>query len=258
MSPVAVPIENVEDLFLDGLSADQKCTLVKQLSLQPEYLAEVERAQRGLPELDQVVIEMYTQKEGGYTAMNLLLRHGDDAATERVRQTGEYPFWEVYQYSEFWTGALKAQLTKLFTDDTLLTELEQQDEEPETYEWEVDEDDVYKRITDEFMAYTIAWTDHQLSRIIFQMPPLPDDCLVFRGVRTNLFLHDEEFESRAFTSVSNNPESALAFHSSEDANYLYRILLPKGSHVMPMRWEKLTLFAESEIVLPDGVTFIIP
>lgn len=260
VSPVSIPIENVEDLFLEGLSKEQKCSLVQHLSMKPEYLAEVEKVQRGLPDIDQMVVKLYTQKEGGYTPMNLLARHGADAATERVRKTGEYPFWELYQYDDFWTDDLKAQIATLITDDTLLAELlegaDQRATAPENYDWEVEEDDVYKRITDEFLAYTIAWTIHQLSRIIFAMPPLSEECLVFRGVRTNLFLEDNEFVSHGFTSVSNNPESAQAFHEEGGTNYLYRMVLPEGSRVMPMRWSKLTMYAESEVVLPDGVKMI--
>ena len=253
VNDVSVPIEKVDELFLGHLTPEQKCTLMQGASLAPEYLEEVKSVQQGLPVIDRLVIQMYTQMEGGYTPMNLLARHGDTAASEWVRQQGRYPFWEVYQYPEFWTDQLKEQLPDLFTDATLVDDLDPSD--PADYDWEKEEDDVYKRITDDFLVYTIDWVNQQLSRVISQMPPLPQQCIVFRGVRTNLFLDDDEYEARGFTSVSNNPESARAFHTEDGTNYLYRMILPEQANVMPMRDRVLTLYAESEIVLPNGVRF---
>jgi len=253
VSPVSLPIENVDELFLGHLTGEQKCTLIQGASLTPEYLKEVMGVQQSLPDIDRLVIQVYTQMEGGYTPMNLLARHGATAASEWVRQQGQYPFWEVYQYQGFWTDKLKGQLGDLFTDATLVDDLDPG--APAMYDWEREEDDVYKRITDEFLVYTIDWVNKQLSLIISNMPPLSQKCIVFRGVRTNLFLDDDEYEARGFTSVSNNPESAKAFHQEGGANYLYRMILPAQANVMAMRDRRLTLYAESEIVLPDGVKF---
>ena len=100
VNDVSVPIENVDELFLGHLTPEQKCTLIQGASLTPEYLAEVKNVQQGLPVIDRLVIQMYTQMEGGYTPMNLLARHGDTAASEWVRQQGRYPRLVQLQWVE--------------------------------------------------------------------------------------------------------------------------------------------------------------
>jgi hypothetical protein len=253
VSADTVPVADLVPHYLKNLPDHTACSIIKAASLTPLYLRETRAAQRALGALDRAVVRLYTHDNGGYTPMQLAAREDGAAAAERILQSGEFPFWQLYQYREFWDARVVASLDALFTDAQLAREVRDA-AHPSEYAWDGPEGDVCRSLSDAFLAYTVAWTNARLSDLVNAMPPLDKECVVFRGVRTDLFAGGP-YVARGFTSVSNSPRAAEQFHSPTGNNFLYRMVLPAGTRAMAMADSSLTRFAESEIILPHGVRF---
>ena len=104
--------------------------------------------------------------------------------------------------------------------------------------------------------HAIADYVKDLTRIIANAPPVPRDCILWRGVGTRYFSKEGSniFHSETFMSTTYSPFSAQIFTDEEQNCCIKKILVPKGTHclwMVPLSLEP----QEHEVLLGPGLKF---
>lgn len=87
-------------------------------------------------------------------------------------------------------------------------------------------------MTDEFLLMVVAEAARLLAKAIRNVPPLPRDVLLFRGVQTNLFELGDTVVCRGFVSATNSGMVATGF--AGHSGFVLRLHVPAGTRCLPV------------------------
>lgn len=102
-------------------------------------------------------------------------------------------------------------------------------------------------ISDFFLGQIIVLAAKTITDIFINIPPLDKEILVFRGVKSNLFIKDKTIFSEGILSTSFSPLVAENFIDFEE--YIKVIYVDKGTRCIPLFLSK---YFENEVIFPHG------
>jgi len=112
--------------------------------------------------------------------------------------------------------------------------------------------EINKSLNDGKISPKISTYISVIDEIFKNVPPLDKSIIVYRGIKSDKKI-EEDFKSPAYISTSSDKINAITFKKKMPC-CLLEIYIPKGSHVLPLRFIS-DIPVENEILLPRNSCF---
>lgn len=227
-----------------SMSNAQRCATIQAHSWGDAWIQSVQAYTKGLDAATKEVLRDY--KFRGDRIMNLWLRGDTDTALALMRESDTFQFRRV---------AMELLEKRVSFMETFFVELPMMKD----YRGQMVFDrhhvarnlnnDMKAKMTDDFLLTVVAEAARLMAKAIRNAPPLANDVLLFRGVKTDMFDKGTAFVARGFVSATNSGVVASEF--ARNGGFVLRIHVPRGTRCLPLVLGG-AFYDELETVLAPG------